>query len=289
MTRLDTFLTRAERLLDRLEPLLPAAPEPPDWSARAFRWRRSTADSGRLEAIAHPHRITLADLHGVDGQKRQLQRNTAQFAAGYPANNALLWGARGTGKSSLIKALLNEYADEGLRLIEVERTELVHLPSIVELLQGRPERFLIYCDDLSFEAGDPAYKALKVVLDGSLAAPPENVLIYATSNRRHLLPETMEENRQARVMEGELHPAESTDEKIALSDRFGLWLSFYPFDQETYLAIVDYWVQRLGGTANRDTYRQQALQWALARGRSGRSAWQFARDRVGRERLGDGD
>jgi predicted AAA+ superfamily ATPase len=287
MNQLDTFLSRAERLLERLEPLLPSAPQPPDWSATAFRWRRLTT-GGRLEAVHHPHGIRLWYLHVIDEQKRQLQRNTAQFVAGHPANNALLWGARGTGKSSLVKALLNAFAEKGLRLVEVERSELVDLPLIVEQLEGRSERFVVFCDDLSFEAGDPAYKALKVVLDGSIAGASENVLIYATSNRRHLLPETMEENRQARVVDGELHPAESTDEKIALSDRFGMWLSFYPFDQEGYLAIVDYWVAQLGGTPDRDTYRQAAVQWALARGnRSGRSAWHFARDWVGARQLQD--
>lgn len=289
MDRLNVFLDRAERLLERLEPLLPASPQQPDWSAAAFRWRRQPT-GGRLEAIHHPHGIRLSDLHGIDEQKRQLQRNTAQFVAGHPANNALLWGARGTGKSSLVKALLNAFADRGLRLVEVERSELVDLPLIVEQLQGRSERFLIFCDDLSFEAGDAAYKALKVVLDGSIAGAPENILIYATSNRRHLLPESMEENRQARVVDGEIHPAESTDEKIALSDRFGMWLSFYPFDQNAYLAIVDYWVEQLGARADREAYRQSALQWALARGnRSGRSAWHFARDWVGTLRLGSAD
>jgi predicted AAA+ superfamily ATPase len=284
--RLNAFLERAERLLDRLEHVLPSSPTPTDWHAHAFRWRRGSR-GGWLEAIAHPHQIALSDLCGIERQKEALVRNTAQFMAALPANNALLWGARGTGKSSLIKGLLNRFAGEGLRLIEVEKQELIDLPEIVTHLRPRPERFVLFCDDLSFDADEPGYKALKVVLDGSLSAPPENVLIYASSNRRHILPEYREENREAQIVDGELHPGEAVEEKIALSDRFGLWLSFYPFSQEAYLEVVFHWLERLGAAAKpSEAIRQEAIRWALARGgRSGRAAWQFARDWVGRAGL----
>ena len=224
----------------------------------------------------------------MDRQKAEIQRNTRQFIAGLPANNVLLWGARGTGKSSLIKALLNEYADQGLRMIEVDKDDLVHWADIVERVYDRPERFLLYCDDLSFEADDASYKALKAILDGSISAAPENVLLYATSNRRHLLPEYMSENQDSRIVEGELHHGEAVEEKISLSERFGLWLSFHPFSQDDYLAIVAYWLGELGWTEGLDEEsRKLALRWALTRGsRSGRVAWQFARDWVGRQGVG---
>jgi predicted AAA+ superfamily ATPase len=285
MTELSNFLSRASALLDRIEAVLPAAQAgEPDWGAPAFRWRRE-GGRGWLQAVPRPHAIRLADLQGIDRQKDILAQNTRQFVNGLPANNVLLTGARGTGKSSLIKALLTEFRDQGLRVIEVEKHHLVDLPDIVLLLEARPERFLIFCDDLSFEADDAAYKALKVVLDGSVTAPPENVLIYATSNRRHLMPEYMEENRQARVVEGELHPGEAIEEKVSLSDRFGLWLSFHPFDQEAYLTIVRHWLAHFGvqNTADEDL-RLEALRWAQTRGtRSGRTAWQFARDFAGKK------
>jgi len=283
-TKLDHFLDRAEMLLQRVEQVLPAIPPEPAWDAAiAFRWRKR-GTQGFLQPVEHPHRIALKDLQGVDEQKKMVDRNTRQFVQGFPANNVLLTGARGTGKSSLIKAALNEYAPKGLRLIEVERQELVDLPDIVELLYRRSERFIVYCDDLSFDAGEPGYRALKVALDGSVAAPSENVLIYATSNRRHLMPEYMAENLEAQHVGGEVHPGETTEEKVSLSERFGLWLSFYPFDQEQYLAIVQHWLAHFG-VADRDSeqVRREALQWALGRGsRSGRSAWQFARDWSGR-------
>lgn len=287
---LDAVLKRLDALVGRVETLLPSPPPAPDWNASiAFQWRRPPGGAGYLQAVEHPHGIRLADLQGIDTQKRNLARNTRQFVAGLPANSALLWGARGTGKSSLIKALLNEYADEGLRLVEVEKDHLTDLPDLVAQLGDRAERFLIFCDDLSFEAGDPSYKALKVILDGSIHATPRNVLVYATSNRRHLMPETMQDNQQARVVEGELHPGEAIDEKVALSDRFGLWVSFYPFDQETFLHIVFYWLERLDvNVPDRDAVRSEALRWALARGvRSGRSAWQFAQDWAGRGGLAE--
>ncbi|MFN4148634.1 MAG: ATP-binding protein [Rhodocyclaceae bacterium] len=280
---LESLITRLEGLVARAEALLPPPPAPPDWSAIAYRWR------GRLEPVHHPHRIRLSDLKGVDEQKAAIERNTRQFVAGRPANNVLLTGARGTGKSSLVKGVLNEFAQQGLRLIEVDRDDLVDLPEIIELVAGRPERFIVFCDDLSFEASEPGYKALKSALDGSIAGAPENLLIYATSNRRHLMPEKMSENLEAtRGMDGEIHPGETTEEKISLSERFGLWLSFYPFDQDHYLDICAHWLRRFGidtksALAKRHDWRQEALQWALQRGsRSGRVAWQFARDYAGR-------
>ena len=277
------FLAHAERLLARIEPLLPPASPMPDWHAAvAFRWRkRGTARY--LQPVAHPSTIRLNDLHDIDEQKARIDANTQQFVKGRPANNVLLTGARGSGKSSLIKALLNEYAHVGLRVIEVEKNDLVDLPDIVDLVEQRPERFIIFCDDLSFDAGDATFKALKVVLDGSIAAAPDNVLIYATSNRRHLMPEYFEENLEAHSAGEEIHPGEAIEEKISLSERFGLWLSFYPFDQEAYLDIVAHWLRSFGckdseiAKAERD-----ALNWALQRGsRSGRVAWQFAKDWAG--------
>ncbi|HKK14772.1 MAG TPA: ATP-binding protein [Gammaproteobacteria bacterium] len=284
---LQRFLARAEEVLDRVEQLVPAPPAAPDWNgAVAFRWRRNSR-RGWLDPVRHPHRLRLTDLRGVDEQKRELDRNTRQFLAGAPANNALLWGSRGTGKSSLVKALLNAHARDGLRLIEVDKADLVDLADIVDLLYARPERFVLFCDDLSFEADDPSYKTLKAVLDGSITAAPDNVVVYATSNRRHLLPEYQAENQEARLVGGEIHHGEAVEEKISLSERFGLWLSFYPFDQDAYLAIVFHWLKRLKVTVtDRDAVRQAALQWALARGsRSGRVAWQFARDWAGRAAL----
>ncbi|HTS83584.1 MAG TPA: ATP-binding protein [Usitatibacter sp.] len=273
---------RVERLIERFERLLPPAAAEPDWKATAFRWRRH-ARGGYLEAVRHPHSIRFADLKDVDEQKRRLRDNTAQFVAGRPANNVLLTGARGTGKSSLVKAALAEFAPKGLRLIEVDKRDLVDLPDIVDLVGDRKERFVIFCDDLSFEANDPGFKSLKVALDGSIAGSADNVLIYATSNRRHLMPEFMGENLEAKHIDGEIHPGETTEEKISLSERFGVWLSFYPFDQEQYLEIADHWVGALGGRANEDS-RKAALVWALERGsRSGRVAWQFARDWVGKK------
>ena len=277
-------LERLDALIERLDRIAPAPDAGPDWkAATAFRWRKGPR-GGRIEAVRHPHAIAFADLKDVDEQKRRLRENTVQFVSGRPANNVLLTGARGTGKSSLVKAALNEFAGRGMRLIEVDKRDLVDLPDIVDLVAERRERFVIFCDDLSFEAGDGGYKSLKVALDGSIAGSADNVLIYATSNRRHLMPEFMDENLEARHVDGEIHPGEATEEKISLSERFGLWLSFYPFDQEQYLDIADHWVDRLGGKAS-DESRKAALLWALERGfRSGRVAWQFARDWVGRKK-----
>ena len=281
----ETLIARAEALLARLEAVLPQPVQPPDWGAStAFRYRRR-GNAAVLEAVRHVAPIRLAQLREVEPQKERLVRNTEQFLARLGANNVLLTGARGTGKSSLIKACLNDYSGRGLRLIEVDKADLVDLPDLVELVAGRPERFIVYCDDLSFESGDSGYKALKSILDGSVAQSSDNVLIYATSNRRHLLPETMRENLSYQHNEdGEVHPGEVVEEKISLSERFGLWISFYPFSQEEYLAIVNEWLRHLGlQEAALAEARPQALVWALERGsRSGRVAQQFARDYVAR-------
>jgi predicted AAA+ superfamily ATPase len=279
-----SFLSRAEALIDRLEGVLPPAPPPVDWSAPAYRWR-SRGNHGWLEAVKHPHCIRFQDLQGVDDQKERIEQNTRQFVAGKPANNVLLTGARGTGKSSLVKAVLNQFATKGLRLIEVDKSDLVHLPEIEDRVTGRPEKFIIFCDDLSFEAGEPGYKAMKSILDGSISGMPANLLVYATSNRRHLMPEKMAENLETvHGDDGEIHPGETTEEKVSLSERFGLWLSFYPFDQDEYLTICQHWLAEFGMTAQQiEGSRAEALLWSLSRGaRSGRVAWQFARDYAGR-------
>ncbi|MBI1396464.1 MAG: DUF815 domain-containing protein [Betaproteobacteria bacterium] len=284
---LEALLQRAEGLLDRLEPFLPGrSPEPEFKRFVAFRWRRRQS-AGQLVPVTHPHRIALRDLKGVDSQAKLIDTNTRQFVEGLPANNVLLTGARGTGKSSLVKAVLNKYASRGLRLIEVEKQDLVDLPEIVELVAPRPERFVVFCDDLSFEADEPGYKALKAILDGSIAATSDNVLVYATSNRRHLMPEYMHENLETKYVDEEVHPGETVEEKISLSERFGLWVSFYPFDQDHYLDIARYWVRQLGvDIEDDDAFRREALQWALSRGsRSGRVAWHFSRDFAGRSLL----
>jgi predicted AAA+ superfamily ATPase len=287
MSDVSKLLAHAEALVARLEKLLPAEAAPVEWkSSIAFRWRKHN-NRGALHAVTQVHRIQLKDLRGIDEQKSLVEQNTRQFVEGYPANNVLLTGARGTGKSSLIKALLTKYAPRGLRLIEVEKQDLIDLPEIVELICNRPERFVLYCDDLSFEADEPGYKALKVILDGSIAAASDNCLIYATSNRRHLMPEFMNENLEYKHLGEEIHPGETSEEKVSLSERFGLWVSFYPFDQDEYLNIVAVWLAHFGVTDTHSTEVHQAsLQWALQRGsRSGRVAWQFARDWAGRQRL----
>ena len=282
-----SLLGRAESVLARLEQLLPAPALTVDWKASiAFRWRRK-GERAALEPINHVHHIDLRDLHGIDEQKSQVEQNTRQFVAGLPGNNVLLTGARGTGKSSLVKALLNKYASRGLRLIEVEKRDLTDLPDIVELIHARPERFVLYCDDLSFEADEHGYKALKVVLDGSVAAASDNCLVYATSNRRHLMPEFMNENLEYQHVGEEIHPGETSEEKVSLSERFGLWVSFHSFDQDEYLNIVRVWLEhfKVSGVKSAEV-EHAALQWALTRGsRSGRVAWQFARDWAGRTRL----
>lgn len=287
MTTLEQFLERAESVLTRLENLLPSQTATSvDWDSptAAFRWRKKNG-RGALVPITRISPVSLPDLFFVERQKTLLEQNTRQFLQGKPANNVLLTGARGTGKSSLVKACLNEFSDQGLRLIEVDKNDLVDLDEISELIASRPESFILYCDDLSFDEGDSSYKALKVALDGSVAAQPDNILIYATSNRRHLLPEKMSDNDgYSRNEDGDLHPSETVEEKISFSDRFGLWLSFYPYSQDEYLFIMAHWLRSFGCTEDQiSAATQEALQWALHRGsRSGRTAWQFARDYAGR-------
>jgi predicted AAA+ superfamily ATPase len=283
MSEFDRFFERANALLSRWEALHSGRPAAPEWGHSAYRWRHD-AQGMRLQPVRRPHRVDLDDLLYVERQKEEVLRNTEQFLQGRPANNVLLWGARGTGKSTLIKAVFNAFEARNLRLIEVEKEHLVDLPEIVALVEDRRERFLVYCDDLSFEADDPGYKALKAVLEGSIAAPADNVLIYASSNRRHLLPEPQTDNQSAQLIQGEIHPGEAVDEKVSLAERFGLWLSFYPYSQEEYLDIVDHWLHRLdAGSCEHGETRQAALRWARQRGsRSGRVARQFAVDRAGR-------
>lgn len=290
-SRLLDFLERADAVLARLEPLLPAERPVIDWErCLAARWHRD-GRSGFLQPLEVSLDLDLDDLIGVDPQRDTLARNTRQFVDGLPANHALLWGARGTGKSSLVRALLAAHAGEGLRLVEIERDHLADLPRVVELLAGLPQRFVLFCDDLSFEAGEGDYRVLKSVLDGSLERAPDNVLLYATSNRRHLVPEKQSDNENWKMVDGELHPNEAVEDKIALSDRFGLWLSFYPFTQEHFLAVVRHWISSLAATAGLEwawdeALEKEAIRWALGRGnRNGRCAYQFARQWVGRALL----
>jgi hypothetical protein len=278
-----------ERILERLDQLLPPPPPKTDWGASvAFRWRSAGrrgaigGSAGWLQPVRHVHRIRLADLRGIDAQIAKVEQNTRQFIEGKPANNVLLTGARGTGKSSIVKGLLNKYARQGLRLIEVEKNDLVDLPHIVDQVAEREERFLLFCDDLTFHGAEDGYIALKVALDGSISTTSENLLIYATSNRRHLMPEYMAENLETRYVGEEVHPGESVEEKISLSERFGLWVTFYPFDQDEFLQIVGQWLKHFEASFDEEA-NQEALQWALQKGsRSGRVAYQFARDWVGR-------
>ncbi|MDO8413526.1 MAG: ATP-binding protein [Gallionellaceae bacterium] len=280
---IDNLLEQAHTLLARLERLLPAArPTEPDWkTACAFRWDHQQRT---LHPVPNFQRIALADLLGIDQQKQRIQQNTLQFVRGGTANNVLLSGARGTGKSSLVKALLNEYAEQGLRVIQIDKQGLMDLPLIIGMVQGRVERFILYCDDLSFNADEPGYQALKAALDGDLVTFSDNLLIYATSNRRHLMPDYMQDNLATKYVGDEIHPAESVEEKVSLSERFGLWISFYPFNQDEYLDIVAHWLGHHGWQHGMtDEVRSAALQWALMRGsRSGRVAGQFARDWCGR-------
>lgn len=283
---LEHILTRADRLLDRLEAVLPAPLTAPDWSKSiAFRYRKRSGRHGVLEPIRHVGVVHVEHLIEIEPQKQRLLQNTQQFVAGKTANNVLLTGARGTGKSSLIKACLHAFAKDGLRLIEMDKADLVDLPDVVDMVGDRPERFIVYCDDLSFEDGEPAYKALKSILDGTIAASTPNVLVYATSNRRHLMPEYMSDNQSYTTADdGEIHPGEVVEEKISLSERFGMWISFYPFAQNEYLAIVRQWLSVLGvKPESMQGVESEALVWALERGsRSGRVAYQFARDFAGR-------
>ena len=284
--KFERLLERADQLLARIEAVLPQPLGAPRWDdAIAWRYRKRSSGHGSLEPVRHVAAIRLDDLKEIEPQKEKIQRNTLQFVQGHTANNVLLTGARGTGKSSLIKACLNEYAGDGLRLIEVDKADLVDLPDIVDVVSARPEKFIVFCDDLSFEEGEPGYKALKSILDGSVAAATPNVLIYATSNRRHLLPEYMKENlTYTHTDDGEVHPGEVVEEKISLSERFGLWVSFYPFTQDEYLAITAQWLTHFGVPEDAVAgARAEALVWALERAsRSGRVAYQFARDFAGR-------
>jgi predicted AAA+ superfamily ATPase len=283
----ERLMARVESLVTRIESVLPQPLSAPDWQASvAYRYRKRNSGHGSLEPVKHLGTLSLSDLKEIEDQKDKIKRNTEQFVKGVPANNVLLTGSRGTGKSSLIKACLNEYSAQGLRLIEVDKADLVDLPDIVDLVFGLPEKFIIFCDDLSFEEGESGYKALKSILDGSIAAATPNVLIYATSNRRHLLPEYMTENlTYTHTADGEVHPGEVVEEKISLSERFGLWVSFYPFSQDEYLTIVAQWLSSFGVTAEAIKAAQPAsLVWALERGsRSGRVAFQFARDYAGQQ------
>lgn len=289
----EQFMQRVADFIDRFERTLPATPSAVDWSGTfAARWSME-GQLCQLRPLQVSLSLRLDDLVGVDRQKQLLESNTGQFVRGLPANNALLWGARGTGKSSLVRALLSEYAQAGMRLIEVDKADLVHLSALLPLLAGQPWRFVLFCDDLAFEADDSGYKALKTVLDGTVEASPENILLYATSNRRHLLPEHNSDNLSARQVDGEIHPGEAIEEKIALSDRFGLWVSFYPFSQEHYLAVVQKWLGQLAGEYGLqwqwdEQLQLEALRWATGRGnRNGRCAYQFARSWVGRQLLGN--
>jgi predicted AAA+ superfamily ATPase len=284
--KFERLIERAEQLMARIESILPQPLAQPDWHASiAFRYRKRSSGHGVIEPVRHVGVMRLEQLKEIEPQKEKIQRNTEQFVRGLPANNVLLTGARGTGKSSLIRACLHTYADQGLRLIEVDKVDMVDLPDIVEAVSGRSEKYIVFCDDLSFEEGEPGYKALKSILDGSVAATTPNVLIYVTSNRRHLLPEYMKDNLSyAPSEDGEIHPGEVVEEKISLSERFGLWVSFYPFSQDEYLTIVAQWLSSLGvDAATVEAAKPEALVWALERGsRSGRVAYQFARDYAGR-------
>ena len=272
-----------KEILERLEQILPPPPPPTDWRASiAFRWRRSGRGQGWLQPVRHVHRMKLSDLRGITPQIAKVEQNTRQFMDGKPANNVLLTGARGTGKSSIVKGLLHKYSPKGMRLIEVEKSDLADLPAIVDIVAGRPERFLLFCDDLTFHGSEEGYIALKVALDGSISTTSENLLIYATSNRRHLMPEYMEDNLETKYVGDEIHPGEGVEEKISLSERFGLWVTFYPFDQDEYLDIVAHWLKAFGISSN-EKAKEEALQWSLQRGsRSGRVAYQFARDWAGK-------
>lgn len=282
MDKIDQFVARLDQLLDKVERMLPAQTQAIDWAAPAFRVKLQQG-ACVLQAVTRPHRVDLASLQNIETQKQSLLQNTQQFAQGRPANNVLLTGARGTGKSTLIKACWNAVSEQGVKIIEVDKADLAALPDLLELLSGRAEKFIIFCDDLSFEGGEISYKALKSALDGSISAPSDNMVFYATSNRRHLIAQTMKENLDVSYEDGELRPGDTVEEKVSLSERFGLWLSFYPFSQDEYLAAARYWIEYFGGNWT-DLVSSEALLWHRTRGaRSGRIAWQFARDYAGRK------
>jgi predicted AAA+ superfamily ATPase len=289
---LDPELTeRLKRVLAAVEPLLPRPVQPVSWeTCHAANWRRSTF-AGTLEPVGSVEAMHLDDLLGIEPQKKAVEENTRQFLAGLPANNALLWGVRGTGKSSLVRALLHAYADRGLRIIQVDKDDLVSLPAIVDEVKAQPYKFIVFSDDLSFESGDASYKVLKSALDGSVYGVPDNVLIYVTSNRRHLVPEYESDNRGAMLVEGEVHHGEAVEEKISLSGRFGLWVGFHPFSQDLYVDVVRRWVEKLAEKLDAavpwtEEGRAAAILWSQKKGdRSGRIAYQFACDWVGRSVL----
>lgn len=280
----DTILQSLSQVLAQLHQTLPSLKQEPDFSAPAFKWQNK-----QLIPIFHPKKIDLDDLKGIERQKAKVIQNTLQFLNGLPANDVLLTGSRGTGKSSIVRALLSQYQNQGLRLIEIERDDLSELPEIQKIIQNRPEKFIVYCDDLAFNAEDENYRSLKSVLDGSLQSGSSNFIIYATSNRRHLLPEFMHENTPVTRVDvpqyNELHPQEAIEEKISLSDRFGLWLSFYPMDQALYLEIVEHYLAKSKMPMTEEV-RAEALRWCQARGqRSGRAAYQFSKHWVGSQQL----
>lgn len=279
MSDVTELLKETNALLRNLSNNLISKPTNPDWHYDAFRWRHCNTGS-YLQAVTQPHRVELAELLCIEKQKNDVLRNTQHFMQGKQANNVLLWGARGTGKSTLIKAIFNEFIDKGLRLIEVEKEHLTDLADIIEILYDRPEKFILFCDDLSFESDDAGYKALKSVLEGAISTPPNNVLIYASSNRRHLLPELQKDNQDVHIVDGEIHPSDAIEEKNSLAERFGLWLSFYPYTQQQYLSIVEHWLNVFNaGSVENNTIRLEAIAWASQRGsRSGRVAKQFAID-----------
>ena len=288
---LKSLFMRAESLLARVEALFPPLEPDPDWrKTTAARWRKRSG-RGYLQAVRHPHAIAMSDLVAIDSQKQAIDRNTRQFVARLPANNVLLTGSRGTGKSSLVKSMLARYHAKGLRLVEVDKADLTDLPDIADRLAEQPYRFIVFCDDLTFDAGEAGYNALKVMLDGSIAGATTNTVIYATSNRRHLMPEYFAENLETKYVGEEVHPGESVEEKISLSERFGLWITFYPFAQDDYLAAVERWlahfsVKSPSSPREADERMREALQFALQRGsRSGRVAWQFARHFAGGQGL----
>ncbi|ESK40219.1 hypothetical protein P256_00665 [Acinetobacter nectaris CIP 110549] len=280
----DHLIESLSHVLQQLKQTLPELKQETDFSAPAYKWQNR-----QLIAIHSPKAMHLNDLKGIERQKEVIIQNTEQFLKGLPANDILLTGSRGTGKSSIVRALLTQYQDHGLRLIEIERDDLSDLPIIQAQIKNRPEKFIVYCDDLAFNAEDENYRSLKSVLDGSLQSGNNNFIVYATSNRRHLLPEFMHENTPTTRVDvpqyTELHPQEAIEEKISLSDRFGLWLSFYPMDQSLYLEIVEHYLEKNGLEFNQEV-RLQALQWCQMRGqRSGRAAYQFSKHWIGSSQL----
>ncbi|MHC5224897.1 ATP-binding protein [Ignatzschineria sp. LJL83] len=285
MNQLLPFLQKIADAIDRLEPLFPPDNQNINFNeSSAFRWeKKSYSTFGTLAPIMHPASINFEQLKGIDRQISLIKNNTEQFLNNFPANNILLTGSRGTGKSSIVKAVLKTYHHHNLKMIEIDNNDLNDLPDLLEILENQPHYFIIFCDDLSFEANDPSYKPLKAMLDGSLSSPASNILLYATSNRRHLLPESMQDNLN-QYDAGEIHPQEAIEEKISLSERFGLWVSFYPYSQSEYLTIVKSWINEFDpNILYTEQLERDALQFSQTRGsRSGRIAYQFSKDYIGR-------